>query len=75
MLRSPQKDARMITRKYLARVTDGNKCNHALGHLLKETYITHSVRVGLYKTIIGEVVTYGVNSWTVTDKMKTALMT
>jgi hypothetical protein len=53
-----------------ARITAGNKCYHALGHLLKKRYITQALRVGLYKTIVRPIVTYGAESWTLTNKME-----
>ena len=31
----------------------GKNCYHALDHLLKKRYITHSLRTGLYQTTIG----------------------
>ena len=39
-------------------IKTGNKCYHALGHTLNKKYITHSLRVGLYKTTRPDV-TYG----------------
>jgi hypothetical protein len=44
------------------RIIAGNKCYHALCHLLKKRYITQSLRVGLYKTIRRPTVIYGVES-------------
>jgi len=52
----------------------GNKCYHALGHTLNKSYITHSLRIGLYKTIRPDV-TYGATSWTLMNKTERVLMT
>jgi hypothetical protein len=57
------------------RIIAGNICYHAQGHLLKKRYITQALRVGLYKTIIGPIVTYGAESWTLMNKMERVLMT
>jgi hypothetical protein len=43
ILRSPKTDAAIITGKYIARIIVGNKCYHALFHILKERHITHSL--------------------------------
>jgi hypothetical protein len=40
------------------RIIVDNNCYHALGHILKKRYITHPLRVGLYK-ITGSIVTNG----------------
>jgi len=40
------------------RIIVGNKCYHALSHILKTRYITHLLRVGIYK-ITGSIVTDG----------------
>ena len=56
------------------RIIVGNKCYHALGHILKKSYITHSLRVRLYKTIRRPIVTYGAESRTQTNKMAGALI-
>jgi hypothetical protein len=64
-----------VEREIKARIIAGNKCFHALGHLLKKGYRTHSLGVGLYKTVIRQVVTYGAESCTLTNKMERALMT
>jgi hypothetical protein len=57
------------------RLTAGNKCYHALGHILKKRYISQSIKVRLYKTLIRPIVTYGVETWTLTEKMGKLLMT
>jgi hypothetical protein len=54
-------------------IKTGNKCYHALGHTLNKKYITHSLRVGLYKTRPD--MTYVATSWTLMNKTKRALMT
>jgi hypothetical protein len=51
------------------RITAGNKCCQALGHLLKKRYTTQALKAGLYKTIVRPIVTYGAESWTLTNKM------
>jgi hypothetical protein len=57
-----------------AKIIAGNKCYHALGHLLKKRYVTQALRVGLYKRIIRPIVTYGAESWTLTNKMERVLL-
>jgi hypothetical protein len=56
-------------------ITAGNKCYHAIGHLLKKRYITQALRVGLYKTIMRQIVTYIAESWTLMNKMERVLVT
>jgi hypothetical protein len=73
ILRNPKKDAAIITGKYIARIIVGNKCYHALDHILKKRHITHSLRVGLYETVIGPIATNGGESWNLTNKMDRAL--
>lgn len=75
ILRSPKTDATIIAGKYIARIIVGNKCYHALFYIFKERHKTHSLCVGLYETINGPIVTYGGESWTLTNKMERALMT
>jgi hypothetical protein len=43
VLRSPKTDAAIITGKYIAKIIVGNKCYHALFHILKKRHITHSL--------------------------------
>jgi hypothetical protein len=57
------------------RLTAGNKCYHALRQILKKRYISQSIKVRLYKTVIRPIVTYGVETWTSTEKMGKLLMT
>jgi hypothetical protein len=40
----------------------------------EKIYTTQELRVGLYKTIIRHIVTYGAKSWTLTNKMERVLM-
>ena len=56
------------------RIIVGNKCYHTPGHILKTRYITHPLRVGLYK-IAGPVVTNGPGSWTFSNTTERVLMT
>jgi hypothetical protein len=51
------------------RLTAGNKCYHALGHILKKRYISQSIKVRLCKTVIRPIVTYGAETWTLTEKI------
>jgi len=74
ILRCWKTDAAIITGKYIARIIVGNKCYHALDHILKTRHVKHSLWVGLCETIIGPIVTYGGESWTRTNKMERALM-
>jgi hypothetical protein len=57
------------------RLTAGNKCYHALGHILKKRYISQSIKVRLYKTVIRPTVAYGAETWTLTEKMGKLLLT
>jgi hypothetical protein len=57
------------------RLTARNKCYHALGHILKKRYISQSIKVRLYKTVIRPIVTYSAETWTLTEKMGKLLMT
>jgi hypothetical protein len=57
------------------RLTAGNKCYHALGHILKKRCISRSMKVRLYKTVIRPIVTYSAETWTLTEKMGKLLMT
>jgi hypothetical protein len=53
-----------------ARVIAGNKCYHALGHLLKTRYVT------VIKTLsLRPIVTYRTESLTLINKMEKVLMT
>jgi hypothetical protein len=56
------------------RIIVGNKCYHALSHILKIRHITHPLRVGIYK-ITGPVMTDGPESWTLSNTTERALMT
>jgi hypothetical protein len=40
----------------------------------KDIYTTHSLRTGLYKTVIRSIVTNGAKSWILTNKVETAVM-
>jgi hypothetical protein len=54
-----------------ARICADNKCYHALGIYERKDKITHSLRVGLCK-IIRPFMTYGAQSWTLTNKIEGA---
>ena len=40
-----------------SRIVAGNKCYHALGHTLKESFVTHSLRERLCETVIRSILT------------------
>jgi hypothetical protein len=67
-------NANEVEAEIKVRIIAGNKCYRALGHLLKKRYITQALRGSLYKTIIRPIVTYGAESWTLTNKMEKVLM-
>jgi hypothetical protein len=52
----------------LQKLTAENKCYHALDHILKKRYISQSIKVRLYKTVMRPIVTYGVETWALTEK-------
>lgn len=52
-----------------ARICADNECYHALGIYERKDKITHSLRVGLCK-IIRPFMTYGAQSWILTDKIE-----
>jgi len=47
--RSTKKDAVTVTGKEIARIIVGNKCYHALDHILKTRHVTHSLRIDVWK--------------------------
>ena len=59
-----------------AKIIACNKCYHAVEHsLLNKIYITHSLRVCLYKTTVIPIVACDTESCTLTYKKERALMT
>jgi hypothetical protein len=44
-------------------------------HLLQKRSITDSLRVGVYKTLVRPIVSYGAELWNLKNKMKIVLMT
>jgi hypothetical protein len=52
-----------------SKIAVGNKCCYALGPILRRRYISQSIKIRLYKTIIRPAVTYGAETWTVTNKI------
>jgi hypothetical protein len=58
-----------------SKIAVGNKCYYALGTILKRSSISQSIKSRLYKTIIGPVVTYTAETWTLTSKREKMLMT
>jgi len=59
----------------LSKIAIGNKCYYALGPILRRRSISQSIKIHLYKTIIRPAVTYGAETWTVTNKIEKMLMT
>ena len=53
----------------------GNKCYHALRPILTKRTISQSIKTRLYKTVIRPTVTYGAETWTLTNKVEKMLMT
>jgi hypothetical protein len=66
----------LVQAEIKVRNTAGNihKCYHALGYSLKKRHITQQLRVGLYKPIRPIVINCA-ESWTLTNKMESALIT
>jgi hypothetical protein len=58
-----------------SKITVGNKCYYALGPILKRRCISQSIQIRLYKTITRPTVTYGAETWTLTNKIEKMLMT
>ena len=58
-----------------SRIAIGNKCYYALGPVLRRRSISQSIKIRLYKTIIRPAVTYGAETWTLTNKIEKMLMT
>ena len=52
-----------------SKIAFGNKCYYALGPILRRS-ISQSIKIRLYKTIIRPVVTYGAETWTLTNKIE-----
>jgi hypothetical protein len=58
-----------------SKISVGNKCYYALGPILKRRSISHSIKIRIYKTTIRPAVTYGAETWNLTSKIETLLMT
>jgi hypothetical protein len=58
-----------------SKIAVGNKCYYALGPILKIRFISQSIKIRLYKTIIRPTVIYGAETWTVTSRIENMLMT
>jgi hypothetical protein len=58
-----------------SKIAVSNKCYYALGPILRRRSISKSIKIHLYKTIIRPAVTYGAETWTVTNKIEKMLMT
>jgi hypothetical protein len=58
-----------------SKIAVGSKCYYELGPILKRRSMSQSIKIRLYKTIIGPAVTYGAESWTLTSKTEKMLMT
>lgn len=50
-----------------ARIMSGNRCYHAYRELMKSTTLNKGSKLKIYNTIIRPVVTYGCESWTLTN--------
>ena len=57
-----------------SKIAVGNKCCYALGTILKRRSISQPIKICLI-TIIGPVVAYGAETWTLTSKMEKMFMT
>ena len=57
------------------KIAVGNKCYYASVAILKIRFLSQSIKIRLYKTIIRPAVTYGAETWTVTSRIEKMLMT
>jgi hypothetical protein len=64
-----------IENEIKSKIAVGNKCYYALGPILSRRSISQSIKIRLYKAIIRPAVTYGAETWTVTNKIEKMLMT
>mgnify|MGYP003623231221 CR=1 FL=1 len=55
------------------RILNSNKCYFAMIHLFKSKYLTRTTKVRLYKTLIKPVLTYGSETWVLTEHDKSRL--
>lgn len=57
-----------ITKEIKTRINAGNRCLYSLLNIMKSRDVSRKCKIKLYKTLIRPVVTYGCESWTLTQK-------
>jgi hypothetical protein len=57
------------------KIAAGNICYRSFSKILGTRYISKNTKIRIYKTIIRPVVLYGSETWTITGKMASSLMT
>jgi hypothetical protein len=57
------------------KITAGNRCYRSFSKILGIRYISKNTKIRIYKTIIRPVVLYGSETWVITGKMASSLMT
>jgi hypothetical protein len=57
-----------ISSESQARILSGNRCYYAYGKLMKPRALNRSSKLKIYKSLIRPVVTYGCESWALTDR-------
>jgi hypothetical protein len=51
-----------------ARILSGNSCYYSCGKLMKSRALNRNLKLKIYKSLIGPVVTYGCEAWTITTR-------
>ena len=65
----------MILRwKFKKKINLGNTFYRALAHILRKRYLSQTLTVQLYKTVIIPIILYGSEAWTLTVKSQKFLM-
>jgi hypothetical protein len=57
------------------KIAAGNRCYRSFSKILGTRYITKNTKIRIYKTFIRPVVLYGSETWAITGKMASSLMT
>jgi hypothetical protein len=57
------------------KIAAGNRCYRSFGKILGTRYISKNTKIRIYKTIIRPIVLYGSETWAITGKMASSLVT
>jgi hypothetical protein len=57
------------------KISAGNRCYRSFSKILGTRYISKNTKIRIYKTIMRPVVLYGSETWAITGKMASSLMT